>query len=237
MNDVGQRWSIDMWGPFACAPNSNLQLIKRLLEFRHFISPDLNLSMMQALEKYEQIPSDSPDDLHYKLPKGTLLYRVPDSLAMTGSVGDTASNNVDSLTAARCTDTHKRGLYFATSPYIPLGMLVELHKVDDETLHELGTFEVTKDITLIYGKYTQVDRNPSHLDCGAFPLAQYGHNRVFFDVKLDWGCEVFLNSEDLEHIKFKDKIQYTAKEADDEIRYTAMKAEDELADKDDRIAE
>lgn len=238
-DNVKQPWSIDMYGPVACQVHQvqQVQLIRRLLAFHHSKPFSANLSAMHALDQYEQIHSDTYG-LHYKLPQGTLLYRVPDSLAMTGL--EYGHSEIDSNTAApsfkgpdvssldpdTCMDTEKKGLYFATSKYIPLGMLVEMYYQKErqeekkEEMHQLGTFELTQDIALVYGKYTADPPGQSHIECNAVPLEVRKHNTVFslLSEHVNWGCEVFLNPNDLKHIRYKEHEMYKVQEADDILK-------------------
>jgi hypothetical protein len=80
-----------------------------------------------------------PDNT-FRLRKGILLYRAVDDI--TPYDGDLyALRNV-------CTDTGKKGLYFATGPLLSLAMAVEY----DRSM-ELGVFQTTADIRLSVGKY------------------------------------------------------------------------------------
>jgi hypothetical protein len=76
------------------------------------------------------------------IPKGTLLFRAADSLEKYVPSRIAQEANL-------CTDTDKRGLYFATYPFLSMCIATEYHR---DML--LGVFHVDEDIVAADGKYT-----------------------------------------------------------------------------------
>jgi len=75
------------------------------------------------------------------IPRGTILFRAADSLLDVMPDKIAQHFNV-------CTDTHKRGLYFATYPFLSMAIATEYHR---DML--LGVFEVQQDIVAADEKY------------------------------------------------------------------------------------
>lgn len=75
------------------------------------------------------------------IPRGTMLFRAADSLVDVVPEKIAQHFNV-------CTDTHKRGLYFATYPFLSMAIATEYHR---DLL--LGVFEVQQDIVAADDKY------------------------------------------------------------------------------------
>ena len=75
------------------------------------------------------------------LPRGTILFRASDSLR------DLVPDRI-ATQANLCTDTGKRGLYFATYPFLSMAIATEYQR---DML--LGVFEVQEDIIAADGKY------------------------------------------------------------------------------------
>ena len=146
----------------------------------------------------------------YKLVQNTKLYRV-----------NNTDTGIESLEPQVCGDTWKKGLYFATSPIIPLGMLVERFG-DVPTTRELGEFTLTDDVDLVYGKYSgrSMSVSLSHIDCDALPLEKGTLNKHFtqYPDEVDWGCEVFLNKKDLTKIQLVRTSEWTPHDAETHVK-------------------
>ena len=145
------------------------------------------------------------------LPKGSLLYR-------------TQSEKYDcNLQSSECEDTGKFGTYFANSPHIAIGMVLEYK----EPLN-LCIYKTTKDLTMYLGKYAFRSLEPkiffksfknwesgknhsgnpknknywNHFDKEAYPIIDLFHGENFqFWNKTDMG-EIFItDDEDYELVK------------------------------------
>jgi len=99
----------------------------------------------------EQIKSSVPI---FKLPKGSILYRTQPEKTKDGEA-ITIDNDQNKIKAMYDSDTGKTGIYFATSPHIPIGMVLEY---DNELV--LYKFITTKDLDLYTGKYSYRDLQP-----------------------------------------------------------------------------
>ncbi len=158
-----------------------------------------------------------------KLPAGALLYRcAPDIMTIETTAGRIANTKV-------CTDTHKKGLYFANQLIISLGMCIEYNR-----LMEIGIFRITKDIENVgVGKYSYREMNPdryfnpdgtlkqmvyslpeeniSHIGCNYNVLDN--NNSFLLPYHIQDGlnclesCEVFLSTLDPEHLNSIELIQ------------------------------
>lgn len=96
---------------------------------------------MRGLPYYVDTPEAKARFRRRIIPRGTVLFRAADSLA----------NMVPEKIAAQfneCTDTGKRGLYFATYPLLSMAIATEYHR---DML--MGVFEVQEDIVAADGKY------------------------------------------------------------------------------------
>ena len=112
-----------------------------------------------------------------RIPKGTFFFRTAPSICNYQSI-ELCQKNVQ-----KCSNTFKTGIYFADNILVSICMCLVYDK-----LMELGIFEITDDISVVYGKYTFRNINPqryfdingnlipyvnpireeniSHLDCG-----------------------------------------------------------------------
>ena len=145
------------------------------------------------------------------IPKGSFLYRTQPVVQKT-------------LKARYDDETGKTGLYFATSPNIPFGMMLEYNKQ-----MPLLIYKTTSNIKLLVGKYSHRKLNPSrygtdrapkdndalakdnksHIDYLAFPIMSGIDKKLnkLEDLNL-WGAETFISTNDLKKLKFSKAESY-----------------------------
>lgn len=90
----------------------------------------------------------------FELPEGSLLYRTQPEKTKEGEA-ITIDNDQNKIKAMYDGDTDKTGIYFATSPHIPIGMVLEYNK--ELVLYK---FKTTKKLDLYVGKYSYRDLQP-----------------------------------------------------------------------------
>lgn len=83
------------------------------------------------------------DIIYDIIPEDTILFRCADN------INDYNTSDLCKKNIRECTDTSKKGLYFANNILLSLSMILEYDK-----LLELGIFRVKKDIKLSIGKYS-----------------------------------------------------------------------------------
>lgn len=154
---------------------------------------------------------------YYTIPKGTILYRSASTICPYKNAY---------LHRKECPDTGKKGIYFSTYILQSLGMAIEY----EEDL-ELGVFETTGPIKVMFGKYAfrnihperylkddgsfirnvkvQKDENVSHMD-HTHPILDF-EKHVRFDKELnDKNGEVFLaTTDDLKKVKMVKTFRFS----------------------------
>ena len=146
---------------------------------------------------------------------------------------------------SKCPDTGKIGMYFANSPHIPIGMILEYRKPLN-----LCVYKTTKDIKLYYGKYSfrdlesdvyfesfndwqngnfRLNTDPknkdlwNHFDDNAYPIIDLflnDENRQYWDM-INIG-EIFItDDDDIEFVKFEGlvTVEETQKYLESELTY------------------
>ena len=98
------------------------------------------------------------------IPQGSFLYRVADKVCVY-----TLSNI--KCTTRKCSDTGKKGVYFANYLLMALAMATEYRRN-----MQLGVFITTRNITVYKGKYTYRNMNPAAPELNTpSPNRQIGH--------------------------------------------------------------
>jgi len=151
-----------------------------------------------------------------KINKGTYLFRAAPNICNYETTHGALQN------ALVCSDTGKKGIYFATLPIIALAMCIEYKR-----LMQIGVFELTEDIYIAEDKYSFRNINPTKyydntgkLKLGINPLQEenISHIQCNLNLLLDLktsllpdklqqiinpdSCEIFLTELHIPKVKF-----------------------------------